>query len=102
EARLEADVLGLLAQQSRAQRVKGADGQTVGGIAAEQLLNALVHLARGLVGEGDGGDVLRSNAALAHLVSDLVRDDAGLAAARACQDEERCIKVPNGFALLGV
>ena len=33
---------------------------------------------------------------------DAVRDDAGLAAARAGQDQQRTFDVRNGFALLGI
>ncbi len=49
-------------QELQAQRVEGAQGQALGRIAAQALAQALAHLARGLVGEGDGGDALGRDA----------------------------------------
>jgi hypothetical protein len=43
--------------------VEGADHQVLGRARAHQRLGALAHLLRGLVGEGDGGDLLRRQAA---------------------------------------
>jgi len=61
-----------------------------------------MHLVSGLVGEGDGCDVARLQAAFAHHVGDLLGDHARLAAARAGQDEAGAVEVLHGFALGGV
>jgi len=52
----------------------------------------------GLVGEGEGDDLPRLDA-LAEQVSDAIRDDAGLAAAGAGENEERAIDVRDGGSL---
>ena len=76
------------AQHAHAQRVEGADHQVLGGTRADQRLGALAHLGRGLVGEGDGGDVLRLDAALQQ-PRDLVHDDPRLARAGTGQHQAR-------------
>ena len=59
-----------------------------------------LHLAGGLVGEGDGEDVAGADALLQQ-VGDAARDDARLAAAGAGQDEQRPFDVRDGLALGG-
>ena len=57
EVRLQADQLGVAAQDLGADGVEGAEpGHALGG-AADQRADALLHLARGLVGEGHGQDL---------------------------------------------
>ena len=53
-----------------------------------QFRDALLHFARGFVGEGDGEDVSGRDAALDH-VRDAEGDDARLARARAGEDQHR-------------
>ena len=53
EARLEPDRLGVPAQDARGDRMKGAEPHAFGG-AADHRFQPLAHLARRLVGEGDG------------------------------------------------
>ena len=53
EARLEPDRLGVPAQNARGDRMKGAEPHAFGG-AADHRFQPLAHLARRLVGEGDG------------------------------------------------
>ena len=68
----------------------------------EQGVHALAHFAGGLVGEGDGQDGRWRHTRCADEVGDAVRDHAGLAAARAGQDQERTFGMANGFTLLGI
>ena len=63
---------------------------------------AVAHLPGGLVGEGDGQDGFGGKAALPDQPGYLGRDDAGLAGARAGQDEEIAALVPNGVQLFGI
>jgi len=64
-------------------------------------VNALLHFAGGLVGEGDGEDVSGRDA-LGNQVGDAKRDDAGLAGARPGQDQQRPLEGFDGLALLGI
>ena len=50
---------------------------------ADDFLDALCHFLCGFVGEGDGEDVIRADAALFNQVRDAMSDDAGFAAAGA-------------------
>ena len=50
---VEPDRLGMAAQNARGERMEGAEPDPLGG-AADHRLEPLAHLARGLVGEGDG------------------------------------------------
>ena len=78
----------LAAEEARAEGVEGLDPQLVRR-GAEQRGEPLAHLARRLVREGDGEDVPGDDALLADEPRDAVDDDAGLAAARAGEDEQR-------------
>ena len=60
----------------------------------------LLHLAGGLVGEGDGQDVARPHALLQQL-GDAAGDDPGLAAAGPGQDQQRALDVRDGRLLGG-
>ena len=60
------------------------------------------HLARRLVGEGDGDDLVRPRAPRPEQVCDPVSEDPGLSAARAGEDEQRPVTVLDGASLLGV
>src|SRR5207237_4488331 len=57
EVRLEARQLGMSAQHARANRVKGAKPLHALDHAADQRTDALLHLARGFVGESDRKDL---------------------------------------------
>ena len=92
--------LGMLdLQELQPQRMEGADGQPFGRIALDALGHALLHFARGLVGEGDRGDAARRHAARGNQVRDLLDDDAGLAAAGAGEHEQGAIAVRDRGAL---
>ena len=66
--------------------------------ALKQPNDALAHLARGFVGEGNCEDVLGCRA-VAHNLEDAVRNDARLPRARARQDQERPFSCFNCLAL---
>ena len=60
------------------------------------------HLARGLVREGDGEDLVRLRAARADQVRDPVGEHARLAGAGAGDHEQRAFRGEDGLALGGV
>ena len=71
EVARQADRRRLAAQQPRAQRVERRDPHPAA-VGAEQRLDARAHLLRGLVGEGDGEDLVGLRVA----VADEIRDAA--------------------------
>ena len=104
----------LLTHDLHAERVEGADRQLVDGHFAaflagrrerpafEQLRRALAHFERGLVREGERGDVLRLEAPAFDQVRDFLRDHARLAAAGAGEHETGTIEIAHRFVLRGV
>jgi len=64
-----------------------------------QQLDAVAHLLRRLVGEGDREDLVRLRAARQHQVRDPVGEHARLARPRAGQDQERTVAVLDGLPL---
>ena len=78
--------------------MEGADGERAGA-AADQQVQALAHLAGGTIGEGHRHDAGRVHVLVLDQVGDAVDDDAGLARARAGQDEERPGDGLDRFAL---
>ena len=109
EVALVAEGLDVGAQDADAQGMERAQGRALGRFPValpglqvrQQLVDALLHLARGLVREGDGQDVLRRDA-LVDEVRDAVGDDARLAGARPGQDQNRAVKGLSGLALLRI
>jgi len=95
-------VLRLDAQDARAQGMERAQRQAAQFLPAEHPLDALLHLPRGLVGEGHGHDPEGGDAHGLHQVSDTVGQDARLAAARPGQDQVRACPGDDGVALLGI
>jgi hypothetical protein len=69
---------------------------------AEDALEALLHLPRRLVREGDRQDLLRLDPAGGDEVRDAVREHAGLARARSRDDEHRPLGRENRLALGGI
>jgi hypothetical protein len=67
----------------------------------DELADAFLHFARGFVGEGDGENVSRGNAALDH-VADPERDDPRLAGAGAGENKDRAFGRLDGQSLLRV
>jgi hypothetical protein len=109
EVALVAEMFDVRAQNADTQRVECADGRALGRFAValpgfqirEQLVDALLHFARGLVRERDSQNVLRRDA-LGDEVRDAVGDDACLARARARQDQNRAVDGFSGLTLLRV
>ena len=102
EAGLQADQLGMPAQDLDADGVEGAEpGHALDG-AADQRADALLHLARGLVGEGDGQDLRAARAARAQDVGNAGGQHARLAGAGAGQHQHGPIERLDGGPLLGV
>src|SRR5262249_34732711 len=89
---------------AHAEGVEGRDQWRLGDSARrlEQSRHAVAHFLGGLIGEGDGENLARPHAVIQNEVRNAVRDDAGLAAAGAGQDEERTFGVLDGLALPGI
>ena len=66
---------------------------------ADEVLHALAHLARGLVGERDREDLARPRLSVAQQARDAARQHARLARAGAGDDEQRRTAVGDGLAL---
>ncbi len=101
EGRLHPEVAGLAAQDAHAGGVEGAHPHRLGP-AADQSGDPLLHLAGGLVGEGDGEHRAGMHLALGQQVGDPGGQDPGLARAGAGDDEQRAALVDHRGALLGV
>jgi len=65
-------------------------------------VQTLLHLARRLVGEGDGEDAVGTGAGGLDQVGDAVRDDAGLARASAGDDQQGAFDMPDRGLLIGI
>ena len=68
----------------------------------QQLGDALLHLFRCLVGEGDRSNVARGKAAAFDQISDFLRNHPRFARAGTCQHQQGAVEVMDCFALLGV
>jgi hypothetical protein len=99
EVALQSDQFGMAAQHPHADRMEGAEPHAIGR-AADQLRHAVEHLARRLVGEGDGQDLRRPCTARDQLMGDAGGEHARLAGARAGQHEQRPTLVDNCPPLL--
>ncbi|MNH26638.1 hypothetical protein D3C79_867020 [compost metagenome] len=102
EARLVAQALVLLADDVQAQVVERAHRQATAFPRAQQGADPLLHLARGLVGEGHRHDVLGTDAAVLDEVGNLARDHAGLARACTGEHQKRAADIVTGFLLPGI
>ena len=102
EARLEADELGVAAQDLDADGVEGAEPRHALDGAADEIADALLHLARRLVGEGDGEDLAGERTARGEDVGDARRQHARLAGAGAGEHEHGAVERFDGRALLRV
>ena len=97
-----AEGFDVAAEDAHAEAVEGGDGGLGEGAVAEDLFDALAHLLGGLVGEGDGEDVVGGDASLFNEVGDAVSDDAGFAAAGAGEQEHGAVDGEDSLALLRV
>ena len=82
--------------------VEGAEPRHAFDHAADQLADAGLHLARRLVGEGDGEDLRGPRPSQAQNMADAGGEHARLAGAGAGQHQERAVKRLDRLALLGV
>ena len=94
----EAELLGLAAQDAHARGVEGRDPHALRAV-ADELLHALAHLARGLVGERDREDLAGPCLFVAQQARDAAGEHARLARAGTGDDEQRLAAVGDGLAL---
>jgi hypothetical protein len=92
----------MAAQDLDAGRVEGAEPGHALHRLADQMGDALLHLARCLVGEGDGENLGGEGAALVENVGDTRGQDPRLAGAGASQHQHRAIERLDRRLLLGV
>ncbi|MPL84433.1 hypothetical protein SDC9_30398 [bioreactor metagenome] len=102
EVRLQPDEFRMPPQQLDADRVEGAQPRHPLDRTAEQPAHALLHLARGLVGEGHGEDLVRAATARMDQMRDARGQGLGLAGAGARQHQHRAVKRLDRGALRGV
>ena len=102
EIGFEPDQFGVAAQDFRADRVKSAEPLHRLGALADQRLDALAHLARRLVGEGDRENFPCPREAEAQYMGDAGREHARLAGAGAGQHQHGSLERLDGGALLGI
>ena len=98
----EPDQLGVPAQDFHADRMEGAEPRHAFDHAADDLADAVLHLARRLVGEGDGEDLARPGAAGREDVGDAHGQHAGFAGAGAGQHQHRAVERLDREPLLGI
>ncbi len=98
----DAEGFDVAAEDAHAEAVEGGDGGLREGGVAEDLFDALAHLFGGLVGEGDGQDVVGGDAAFLNEIGDAVGDDAGFAAAGAGEEKHGAVDGEDSLALLRV
>src|SRR5439155_6711927 len=94
----EAEQLGLTPQQPGGERMEGANPEARR-VALEQPPDALLHLARGLVGECDREDTLRWNAMALDQGGDSRGKDASLARSCASEHQHRAMHVLHRLLL---
>ena len=94
----ETDAVGVLAQDARKDRVERAHAYAAARRAPHHLLDAGAHLLGGLVGKGQGQNVVRLHPLLQH-VGYARGEHAGLARARSRYDERRRIVIDHGVVL---
>ncbi len=102
EAGFQPGQLGVAAQQLDADRMEGAEPRHALDRFADQQADALLHLARRLVGEGDGEDLRGKGEAERQDVGDAGGQHARLAGAGAGQHEHGALGGLDGQPLLGV
>jgi hypothetical protein len=98
EVRPVAEPRCLAAQDPAAGGVEGEDPEPTRR-RAEQVLEPLLHLVRGLVREGDPEDLVRLHAAGGDQVSDAVGEDTRLARAGSGDHEQRPLSLQHRLAL---
>ncbi len=102
ESGLQPHELGMAAQDLHAGGVEGAEPGHALHRLADEMGDPLLHLARRLVGEGDGEDLGGEGAALVEDVGDAGGQHPRLAGAGAGQHEDRAVQRLDRRALLGI
>ena len=102
EGRLEVDELGMTAQDLHPDGVKGPEPRHALDHLADHPADPLLHLARRLVGEGDGEDLGRSRAPEAEDVGDAGGQHPCLAGPGAGEHQQRAVKRLDRKPLLGI
>jgi hypothetical protein len=97
----QAGVAEMRAQHAVAQAVEGADPHAAR-VDRQHRRQPRLHLLGGLVGEGHGQDAGRRHAPVLDQPGDPRGQHAGLAAARAGQDQGRLVRQGDGGELFGV
>ena len=101
EVARKADRGRFAAQQPGADRVEGRNPHR-SGLAVEERSDTLAHFLGGLVGEGDGEDLVEVGEPAADDVGDAIGDDTGLARAGAREDQQRAFGMEDGVALFRI
>ena len=100
EVARQTDCGGLATQQPGTQCMErgnpGADKRS-----AQQSFHAGAHFSGGLVGEGDGENLVLLRESLGEEIGDALRDDARLARSRAGEDQQRAVNMEHRLALFG-
>src|SRR2546425_478189 len=99
EVARQSDGLAVGSENPHARGVKRRDQRRPDAGRRQQGVHAAGHLAGGLVREGHGEHVAWMDAAHAEQMRDTVRDHPRLAAAGACQHEQRSVAREDGVAL---
>ena len=94
-----AEVGVLPAEDAGACGMEGEDPHALGDPGAQQPLDPLGHLLGGLVGEGDGQDLVGADAPLSDQVSDPVGQGPGLPRARPGHDQDGPFRMEDGLLL---
>jgi len=102
EVRLQPRQLGVAAQDLDADRMEGAQPGHPFDHAAHQPADAVLHLARGLVGEGHGQDLVRPRPPRGQQMGDSRCQRARLPRPRARQHQDRAVQGLDRGALRGI
>ena len=102
EPRLEAGHFRVTAQNLHADRMERPEPRHPLDRATDEMADALLHLARGLVGEGHRQDLAAARAPRRHDVGDASGQHARLAGARARQHQQRAVQRLDRLTLLGI
>ena len=102
EARLESGEFGMSSQDLHSDRVERAEPRHALDDAADEIADAVLHLARRLVGESDGENLARPGPARRQDMGEPRRQDARLARAGACQDEKGSVQRLDRQTLLRI
>ena len=97
----ETDAVGVLAQDTRKNRMEGSHADIAAAVVGDHLRDAFAHLLGGLVGKGEREDVEGSHALLDH-IGDARGQHPRFARTRTRDNERRGVVIHHGGALSGV